>query len=84
MLDAASSQTMWSQGQHELFMVAISAVIGVVVGIIAGRIWQRWQDMREWRGFSEAFTEEELGLINAHRVRREREGDPKGTIRKVQ
>jgi len=65
-------------------MVAISAVIGAVVGIIAGRIWQRWQDMREWRGFSETFTEEELALINAHRVRREREGNPKDTIRKVQ
>jgi len=74
---------MWSQGQHELFMVAIAGVIGMIVGIIAGRIWQRWQDMREWRSFSETFTEEELALINAHRVRREREGNRESTIRKV-
>lgn len=65
-------------------MVVLTGVVGVVVGLIAGRIWQRWQDMREWRSFSESFTEEELALINAHRLRREREGEPRGPARKVQ
>lgn len=75
--------TIFSQG-HELLMMALTAVVSLIVGVIGGRIWQRWQDMREWRGFSENLTEEELTLINAHRVRQEREGDVRSKARRVQ
>ena len=73
-----------TQGQHELLMMALAGAVSLIVGVIAGRIWQRWQDMREWRSFSENLTEEELALINANRVHREREGEPQRTARKVQ
>jgi hypothetical protein len=71
-------------GSHEMGMMALAGMVCLVVGVVAGRLWQRWRDLRDWRSFSDSFSEEELALVNAHRLRREREGLQDIKARKVQ
>lgn len=51
-------------------MYAIWTGVGLVVGLIAGAIWSRWQTRRDpYAGL----TTEEITLLNAGRLRQQRE-----------
>ncbi|MBZ5526149.1 MAG: hypothetical protein LAP21_28345 [Acidobacteriia bacterium] len=46
--------------------------VGLIVGLVGGRIWQRYADIGELHN-SELIDPDEIALINAHRLRKARE-----------
>jgi hypothetical protein len=61
-----------SGNQHELFMMALTAVLSVIVSFFAGRIWEAWRAI-DINNEATELSREEMALIGADRLRRERE-----------
>lgn len=58
-----------SGNQHELFMMALTAVLSIIVGFLGGRIWEAFRAYDE----EGQLSRDEIKLITADRLRRERE-----------
>jgi hypothetical protein len=61
-----------SGNQHELFMMALTAVLSIIVSFFAGRIWEAWRAITINDADPE-LSREEIALIVADQLRRERE-----------
>jgi len=58
-----------SGNQHELFMMALTAVLSITVGFLGGRIWEAFRSFDD----EALLSRDEIALIAANRLRQKRE-----------
>jgi hypothetical protein len=55
--------------QHELFMMALTAVLSIIIGFLGGRIWEAFRSFDE----EALLSRDEIALVTANRLREKRE-----------